>query len=74
MDADKNFEKIGYIKKERYAGEQFENKDGLGIYFKNTQLLELSYLSPVGGYEIFQLTPIELSIICQKARELGWRL
>lgn len=72
--ADKRFEKIGYIKKERYAGEEFENQEGLGIYFKNTHLLELSYLSPVGGYEIIQLTPEELSIICQKARELRWKI
>lgn len=70
--ADKRFEKIGYIKKERYAGEEFKNQEGLGIYFKNTHLLELSYLAPVGGYGIVQLTPEELSIICQKAREWGW--
>ena len=74
MEADKRFDKIGYIKKERYAGEQFENSEGLGIYFKNTHLLEFSYLAPVGGYEIFQLAPEELSIICQKARELGWKI
>ena len=45
---DELFKEMGYDKKERYAGEEFENEEGIGIYFKNTQLLELSYISTNG--------------------------
>lgn len=70
--SDIEFFNLGYKK---YGEEGYiDTKRGLDINFIDGKFLELSYISPMGGYEIFQLTPRELSAIYHKAQEKGWNL
>lgn len=76
--SDIEFFNLGYKKENKHKkyGEEgyIDTKRGLGINFIDDKFLELSYISPMGRYEIFQLTPKELSAIYHKAQEKGWNL
>lgn len=72
MNADEMFKELGYVKKRRYAGDDYIDKDGLSIYFHNTGLIEISTIDGTGEYTISQLLLKELQAINKKVEELGW--
>ena len=70
--ADELFDELGYKKKQRYAGDDYINDDGLSIYFRNTKVIQISTLDGMGDYTISELLPSELKAINEKVKELGW--
>ena len=69
MDSDKMFEKLGFVKVPRYAGDSYVSEEqDLSIYIKNTKIVEIYSIKRDLGF--IELSFEEIKAIQQKIKEM----